>query len=78
MLNGETPVEGSYLNHVISQLDEDDDGYDSDDSASNAHENVRKDTMVVFGLATDSIISPHLVRQSLTQEFLCPLVLLIA
>ena len=47
MLNGETPVEGSYLNHVINQLDEDDDGYYSDDSASNAHENVRKDILVI-------------------------------
>ena len=45
MLNGETPVEGSYLSHVISQLDEDD-GWDSDDSTSNAYESVGKDTLI--------------------------------
>ena len=45
MLNGEAPVEGSYLSHVISQLDEDD-GWDSDDSASNAHESVGEDILI--------------------------------
>ena len=53
MLNGETPVEGSYLSHVISQLDEDDDDSDSDDDTSNAHENVRKDSLVLFRITTD-------------------------
>ena len=46
MLNGEIPIEGSYRSHVISQLDEDDDGWDSDDSTSNAHENVGKYPLV--------------------------------
>lgn len=76
MLNGETPVEGSYLSHVISQLDEDDDDSDSDDDTSNAHENVRKDSLVLFRIMSDSIASRHSVRLSPAQEFLSPLVLI--
>ena len=42
MLNADPPVEGSYVKHLINELD-DDSGFDSDDSISNAHENVRRD-----------------------------------
>ncbi|CAF9933087.1 MAG: hypothetical protein ALECFALPRED_005474 [Alectoria fallacina] len=39
ILNGDTPVDGSYREHFKNQLGEDEDGYGSDDSCSNAHEN---------------------------------------
>lgn len=44
MLNGDTPVEGSYHDHLVEKLREDDSDYDSDSSVTNAHENVRKAT----------------------------------
>lgn len=45
-LNGETPVDGSYNNHLKEVLREDD---DSDDSQSNAHESVSVDPWVLLG-----------------------------
>ena len=44
MLNGDAPVDGSYFEHVLEKLNEDDSDDDFDGSVSNAHENVRKDT----------------------------------
>ncbi len=41
MLNGDTPVDGSYHKHFIDKLGEGDSDDDYDSSVSNAHENVR-------------------------------------
>ena len=75
MLNGEAAVEGSYRQHIIDKLKEDDDGYDSDDSFSNAHENVRKDAWVLFETTVDHAPSPHSVKPSQPRESRSPLAL---
>ena len=74
ILNGDTPVDGSYREHFKNQLGEDEDGYGSDDSCSNAHENVRKDAWVLFRTSADRVSSPRSVKLSPTREFLSPLV----
>ena len=74
ILNGDTPVDGSYREHFKDLLGEDDEGYDSDDSCSNAHENVRKDARILFGTSADHVPSPRSVKLSPTREFLSPLV----
>lgn len=75
MLNGETAVQGSYRQHIIDKLKEDDDGYDSDDSLSNAHENVRKDAWVFSETTVDHAPSPHSVKLSQPRESRSPLAL---
>lgn len=48
-LNGETPVEGQYGKHFRNQLRESDDDSDSDDSVSNAYEDVRTHSWSFLG-----------------------------
>ena len=48
MLNGETPVEGEYRQHLREKLRENDSDDDSDYSVSNAYESVRKYVWVLF------------------------------
>ncbi len=71
MLNGDTPIEGSYSAHLKEQLGEDSDDSDSEYGSSNPYQSVRKNAVICFEIVADCVTSPPSVM-SLMRECLFP------